>query len=486
MNLLKLGKSISSSLQQLRKDELGQVLPMMALMLIPLLGMAALAVDAGRAEYAHRELQAETDAAALAGAAGLPNGTTAISNANAYSSVAGDKNTGANLQGVSMVTGYPALQCLTTLKNEGIACAAPGNANAIQVKQQLTMPMYFAGLFGYHSVTIVASSTAAMNGSTTSPYNVAVIVDTTGSMSDNDSDSNCASTRLSCEMAGVQMLLKTLSPCGAGLTSCGTATLGNVTNSVDRVSLLTFPAVSSTTVSADYDCSGSTNPTIAKYNTPVPQVASELPAGSTYQILPFTSDYRTSDLATTLNPSSQLVEAVDGNSGCSGMQNPGGTGTYYAGVIYAAGNYLLAEQTANPGSKNVLIILSDGDSNATYANMGSNTSQTSGVFPSSIKQCGQAVTAAKYVATQGVGGTRVYSVAYGAESTGCSTDAGAYTPCTTMQNIASAPQYFFSDYTATGSGGCVSASQPTTNLNQIFTQIVANLTSPRLIPDGTP
>jgi hypothetical protein len=55
-----------------------------------------------------------------------------------------------------------------------------------------------------------------------------------------------------------------------------------------------------------------------------------------------------------------------------------------------------------------------------------------------------------------------------------------------MQNIASAPQYFFSDYTATGSGGCVSASQPTTNLNQIFTQIVANLTSPRLIPDGTP
>jgi hypothetical protein len=56
-----------------------------------------------------------------------------------------------------------------------------------------------------------------------------------------------------------------------------------------------------------------------------------------------------------------------------------------------------------------------------------------------------------------------------------------------MQQIASAPQYFFSDYTAAqGSGNCISAAQSTSNLNQIFTQIAGDLTTGRLIPDNTP
>jgi hypothetical protein len=55
-----------------------------------------------------------------------------------------------------------------------------------------------------------------------------------------------------------------------------------------------------------------------------------------------------------------------------------------------------------------------------------------------------------------------------------------------MEGIASATQYFFSDYTQSGSSStCVSASQPTTNLNQIFTEIAMDFTVARLIPDGT-
>jgi hypothetical protein len=55
-----------------------------------------------------------------------------------------------------------------------------------------------------------------------------------------------------------------------------------------------------------------------------------------------------------------------------------------------------------------------------------------------------------------------------------------------MQQMASSSQYFFSDYTATGgSGSCISASQPTTSLNQIFTQIAGDMTVARVIPDGT-
>ena len=55
-----------------------------------------------------------------------------------------------------------------------------------------------------------------------------------------------------------------------------------------------------------------------------------------------------------------------------------------------------------------------------------------------------------------------------------------------MQKMASNSQNFYSDYTAAGGdSSCVSASQPTTNLNQIFTDIATSLSVPRLIPNGT-
>jgi len=47
---------------------------------------------------------------------------------------------------------------------------------------------------------------------------VAIIVDTTRSMTDTDTDSNCNNTRISCALAGVQVLLNSLSPCSQVLT----------------------------------------------------------------------------------------------------------------------------------------------------------------------------------------------------------------------------------------------------------------------------
>ena len=52
-----------------------------ALALVALLGIAAFSIDVGYAYYAKRQLQSATDAAALAGAQDLPNGTTAIATA---------------------------------------------------------------------------------------------------------------------------------------------------------------------------------------------------------------------------------------------------------------------------------------------------------------------------------------------------------------------------------------------------------------------
>jgi hypothetical protein len=260
---------------------------------------------------------------------------------------------------------------------------------------------------------------------------------------------------------------------------------------VDRVALFGFPNVTTATAPYDYDCSSS-NPTPEPYTFPPAGAATYTPLGSpaaTYEIVGFSSDYKVSDTAGSLNIASNYVKAAGGKSGCTPMANPGGEGTYYAGAIYAAQSALVATQSANPGSQNVIIIISDGD--ASSSDMGS-ASTTTGTYPSTKKQCHQAITAAQNAATANAFGngaipTRVYSVAYGATSSGCSTDTSpTITPCQTMQGIASGPQNFYSDYTATGgSSSCISASQPTSNLNQIFLDIAGDLTVARLIPNGT-
>jgi hypothetical protein len=190
------------------------------------------------------------------------------------------------------------------------------------------------------------------------------------------------------------------------------------------------------------------------------------------------------------------------------MYAKGGDGTYYAGVIYAAQAALVAEQTANSGSSNVMIILSDGEATASARKMastainGATVSTTSGLYPSTIDQCQQAITAANYATGQG---TRVYTVAYGSEDSGCTSSSGGtdstivlssttypgftlsdLTPCYTMEHMASSTQYFFSDYNQSGSGStCQSASQPATSIAEIFADIGTDFTVAKIIPDST-
>jgi Flp pilus assembly protein TadG len=482
-----------------------------------MLGMGAMALDFGRAFVAFHQLQSASDAAALAGAEQLPN-STAASWAQTYSAGSGGLNSYSWMGNVT-VTITP--ECLATLTGAGMGCVAPANANALQVTESVNLPTFFARLFGMNSIPISTESTAAMRGSSSVPYNIAVIVDTTASMNTVDSDSQCGAPRISCALQGVQILLQNMEPCSTSLTACGSATANSnggadVTNPVDEVSLFAFPNVTTATVANDYSCSS--NPTIpGEYQFPVATDTSYLPGGpagnfilgtggttdpsynSTYQVVGFSSDYRLSDTATTLNASSNIVMAAGGASGCPGMAAPGGQGTYYAGVIYAAQAALEAEQASRIGvnSQNVIILISDGQAQSQPQTMGGTTftngvnvggANNTGTYPSTVNECAQAVTAAQYATSQG---TRIYAVAYGAEAAGCTTasggtDTSSITPCQTMQGIASSPTYFYSDYTATGSSGdCVSASQSTTNLNQIFFDIATDFTAARLIPNGT-
>ncbi len=443
-----------------RNPERGQSLLLMAGLLVVLLAMAAFVIDLGNAYYSSRQLQAATDAAALAGAEDLPN-TTAVTTASKYSAVSGNLNAHMNLGNVSMATGYPQLKCLTTT---GVPCLPPANMNAITVKEQASVPTFFARVFGVKTLTIGATATAVARGGSAAPFNVMIVLDTTDSM--NSADNSCSiknSSRLDCAMAGVRTLMTTLSPCASSLTSCGSVSMGNVDNPVDEVGMSVFPGLTNTSqVQYEYDCS----------NNPAPQIASYA-ASPVYSIVPLSSDFRTSDSITSLNTSSTLVKAArGGNTSCSeGLDAVGGVGTFYADAITQAQNTLVA--ASRPSTTNVIIVLSDGDASASKSNM---------VASKVANQCHQAITAAQAAAHAG---TWVYTIAYGAPLSGCSSDTNpTISPCAALQQMASDSTKFFSDQTG-GNNSCTSSAHPITGLNQIFQTIGGDLTLARLIPDST-
>ena len=133
-------------------------------------------------------------------------------------------------------------------------CIAPANANAMQVKQTATIKPFLIGVLGFGSIELTASSTASMRGSAAVPYNIAIVLDATASMASNDP--KCSNrTKEDCSMRGVQTLLSELYPCTATYTTCPT----DGTNSVDRVSLFTYPNITVGTQQNEY-CGASGNP----------------------------------------------------------------------------------------------------------------------------------------------------------------------------------------------------------------------------------
>jgi hypothetical protein len=487
------------------------MLPVVALMMIVLLGMTGLVLDVGHVYMCFRELQASADASALAGATAMAGASshplaTTVSGVQAialqYSSVPGNKNAYNNLPNVTMVSGYPLLKCLSTLQAQGISCVGFVPYNALQVKLKAAVPLVFAKLFGFPTITIQATSTAAKGGGPSRPYNIVILVDSTGSMSspDWDCDASGNTSKLQCSLNGIQVLLQNLDPCGTSQAIC-TMSGGQAVNSVARVSIYTFPALVADTVSNDYNC-GSSPPTSAVYTYPPAGATGYYPSGATFRIIPFKSDYRTSDTATSLNPLSELTIAAGGTPGCVGITPPTNVtydNTYYAPPMYAAEAALVATQASNPGSENVMIIVGDGDANTPQKNGSTvvmpSPATANGQYPSWEGECGQAVTA-----TQSFPNTVVYTVAYGAPTSGgCWTDqAGAFAPsatnssslniqpCTELSQMATYSWTFFSDnYGATGSGTC-NAGQAETSLAGIFSQIAGDLTEARLVSDNTP
>ena len=435
------------------KEESGQVFAVTGMGALLLVGLAGLSIEVGHGYYALELLQASTDEATIAAASGLPSSTQAQTNAQNYSSEVAEQNKLNILQNIQLqVTPF----CSTTVStNLNVPCqAASGSTNvynAVQVTQKATTGLWIGTMFGVPLFNLEAIGTAAMAGGNYTPYNIAVIMDTTASMGDADSTGQCSGTQESCALAGLRVLLQDAYPCGAGQTcTSGTSTPD------DDVALFVFPSVTSGSTTNDTTCPTSA-PSVLQYTVPV--------STGTDEIIPFGSGttYKTSDTSTSLRSGDSLVNAAGGpTDNCTGLYPKGGAGTYYAQAIYQAGAALAAEQTARPGTQNILILLSDGNATSTPAytstynpltkvttwslSGGDFVSNPTGAlngllhglstnspyiysYPSAVGECGQAVEAANNVATAAsvtINGstvtlnntstgtyTKVYTVAYG-------------------------------------------------------------------------
>jgi len=490
-----------SQIRRLYHDQQGQAIVLVFGCLVTLLGIAALSIDIGYALHGQRELQASADAAATAGAVDLTDNDTytgAQTLAVNYSGQTGAKNAIKDLYNVSATA---TAKCLTTIGLcSGVCPCKPvptSGYNAMAVTETAASPTFFAKLFGITSINLTAQALSTIKGSGV-PFNVVVIIDTTRSMQ--DSDPTCASTtgiadptQEDCAKGGVRTLLSEMSPCSIALSSCGTVTGGNVANPLQEVALLIFPGLASTTDDPyEYDCQATTICASSGSDCPVRNcgqagsncVLGIVPYSSTtsYSVVGFSSDYRTSDVATSLNAgNSPLVDSVSwaSQNGCStgnyGLQDQGGEGTYYAGAVEAA-QAMFPTSGSRANMQNAIILLSDGNATASGSQISSSLA---------TNQCSQAVTAANAAASAG---TWVYTVAYGALLSGCASDGGAYTPCSALENMASSPgnipdlSKFYSD----DANGCQSPDYPSiTSLNNIFAAIGLDLNGTRLIPFNT-
>jgi hypothetical protein len=527
--------SKSFPMRRFLKEESGQTVAVLLVTIFGVLGLSLSGIETGHIYYAYRLLQASTNAATLAAAQAMPNiGTssdsmtagTAWGNLKRYSSITNGLNATNLLTNVAISASDVSFTCSSTVASSlSVSCQSPtgtGSActgsystcNTITVTQNAQVNLWFAGLLGISSMNVSAKAEASMRGGTNIPYNIAVIIDTTNSMSSCATTShgqnlctvdcpNGATSQVACAVQGLQVMLQNMDPCALN-TTCSAST-----SYVDSVSLFVFPAIEEYTNSsgktASYASDDTTcptrNPPIVPYSfenwtgtgststlsLPAP-TSTYIPSNAgTYQVVTWDNTYKQSDTATTLNGSDPLglpvAVGVPGSRTCPGLEAPGGEGTYYAQVIYAAQAALTAQQILYPGSQNVLIILSDGDATSCNTQIsigvsvyggsgcggdqiladncptltsastsaapcptpysgqplnGTSYSYTTGSgrntvthqvqpsgyqspdYPSALGMCGQAVQAAQ---TATAAGTTVYTVAMGAETSGgCLTD----------------------------------------------------------------
>jgi Flp pilus assembly protein TadG len=285
------------------RKECGQVVVFLALALVVLLGVSALVLDVGYAYYVQRSLQASADAAALAGAAELPDPAAAEAVAREYGGTG--KNQRSNVPGVT-----------TTVRAKCVPLAPCQPVNALVVTETAQVPTKFARLLGIDHFDVTVRATAC-SPCGSRPLDVMLVLDRTGSMCQTSSGaSDPACTDLNNARDGMLTFLQYMDP------------------ETDMVGLTVLPPRRSGT-------SACATPANNNYNF----------TSSQYVIVPLSNDY--ADGNGNLNTSSSLVSTIN-------CQRGGGT-TAYANALERADAELAAN--GRDDAQDVIVFLSDGAAN---------------------------------------------------------------------------------------------------------------------------
>src|SRR5208337_5166597 len=236
-------KKINGSfVRRLLGEQHGQALIWSAAGITAILGIGGLLIDVGRAYVVRGELQNYANAAALAAAGDVYN-TSSTNDASAIATQYGTGSTDENYNSsLGAITPTITPKCLNLLLPSGSSCGSGSPANAVQVTETATLNTFFMRVMGFKTITVHATATASMQGMA-QPWNVAIILDDTGSML--TSDTNCVVngktlTEFGCATEGIQAMLAATDPCPAGSTSCSSSS----TTTNFRVALFMFPGVS--------------------------------------------------------------------------------------------------------------------------------------------------------------------------------------------------------------------------------------------------
>ena len=535
------------------REERGQVLPLTALMMVVLVGFAGLVVDVGRVYLAQRQLQNAVDSTATAVAQNMPDdyagwcqsvGSTASTDcanlappppARGYGGAAGAQNA---LVGYGVTADGPKLTFVCSPSGPGYQAGAnppttatcpqdqspqdasnlcgpggtqnlPNGCNAVTVSEAATVKTTFAGIFGFSNFNLSASGTAVAPDQTITPIDVAVVLDSTGSMVQG---APLASTvcpgagntpsKLDCVKLGVKALLQTLYPCNPGASCAGQQPL-------DKVELLTFPGLTSAgAVAAEQTCNAL--PGNAKaYDDPQNKTVDPFLNGTyTFTVIPWENTYATwNGTKFALNANDPLVKTLQTGGNC-GLKGDGDTS--YTSVLQTAQDSLNA--LGNDGATHAIVVLGDGEANYGPIYTSPNESSIPTTSAERHTPCQQAVNVGQSATAAG---TTIYTIGYwspGADQdTQClgmnGTTAGAsncpfrstnqFNGCNEISQGNPArpwPSACPGNYAATPIRGCWTmyylASDPSkfypdasdTSLTAIFKQIGQNLGKTRLIP----
>jgi hypothetical protein len=365
------------------RGERGQVLLVMMMVLVALLGITSFAIDVGYAYYAKRQLQSATDAAALAGAQDLPTAATAIATATSYAAA----DTPSNLSQLQFT--YSTKCTATAILATG--CVSNVNPNELIVTGSAKTDTWFAKLFGIDHFDVSTHANACSPCSST-PVDIVIAIDRTGSMCDTKDSGTNYCTDLDNAKDGVQTMLGILNPPSA------------------QVGMVAFPPVQTTTTDVCSDPYNSVSHGFNGYDS----------ASRGYLTDTISANYKTSATPPLVDKTKGIgLHTKDGDA--TACIRAGGN-TSYSEALRQAQAELLAHGRANV--PNYIVFLTDGE-----ANIGSIYPLKNGLpdptYPPGNKDdehpCQEAIDVAQAAKDAG---TTIYSIGYALGSNVACTSGG--------------------------------------------------------------